>query len=59
MFDETGEFLCKQGNEFGATLVVTVVPAGWTPLPFVVRYSLNSLSGFCLTKLDVLDGLKK
>lgn len=39
LFDETGEFLCKQGNEFGATTGVVVVPAGWTPLPFVVRYS--------------------
>ena len=39
LFDETGEFLCKQGNESAQLRGVVVVPAGWTPLPFVVRYS--------------------
>lgn len=59
LFDETGEFLCKQGNEFGAT-TGRRRRTGWLDIVAVRRsVQINSLSGFCLTKLDVLDGLKE
>ena len=59
LFDETGEFLCKQGNEYGAT-TGRRRRTGWLDAVAVRRaVQINSLSGFCLTKLDVLDGLKE
>ncbi|MCP1064658.1 adenylosuccinate synthase [Serratia symbiotica] len=59
LFDETGEYLCKQGNEFGAT-TGRRRRIGWLDAVAVRRaVQINSLSGFCLTKLDVLDGLKE
>ncbi|MFA7555217.1 MAG: adenylosuccinate synthase [Spongiibacteraceae bacterium] len=58
LFDEVGTYLAKQGHEFGAT---TGRPrrCGWfdaVALRQAVR--INSVSGICLTKLDVLDGLE-
>ncbi|NIH15685.1 adenylosuccinate synthase [Serratia symbiotica] len=59
LFDETGEYMCKQGNEFGAT-TGRRRRTGWLDAVAVRRaVQINSLSGFCLTKLDVLDGLKE
>ncbi|WP_392587329.1 adenylosuccinate synthase [Serratia ureilytica] len=59
LLDETGEYLCKQGNEFGAT-TGRRRRTGWLDAVAVRRaVQINSLSGFCLTKLDVLDGLKE
>ena len=59
LFDETGEYLCKQGNEYGAT-TGRRRRTGWLDSVAVRRaVQINSLSGFCLTKLDVLDGLKE
>ena len=57
LFDSTGEHLAARGQEFGAT---TGRPrrCGWfdaVALRNAVR--INSISGLCLTKLDVLDGL--
>ena len=55
--DETGAYLARQGNEFGAT---TGRPrrCGWFDAVAMRRAAeVNSLSGLCLTKLDVLDGL--
>ncbi|WP_411899482.1 adenylosuccinate synthetase, partial [Salmonella enterica] len=58
LLDETGEFLCKQGNEYGAT-TGRRRRTGWLETVAVRRaVHLNSLSGFCLTKLDMLDALK-
>ncbi|MCW7555117.1 adenylosuccinate synthase [Endozoicomonas gorgoniicola] len=58
LFDEVGAHLAKQGNEFGAT---TGRPrrCGWFDA-VALRQSvqINSVSGLCLTKLDVLDGLE-
>lgn len=55
--DDIGEFLCQQGHEFGAT-TGRRRRTGWLDAVAVRRaVQLNSLSGFCLTKLDVLDGL--
>lgn len=57
LFDDVGKHLATKGNEFGAT---TGRPrrCGWfdaIALRQAVR--INSVSGLCLTKLDVLDGL--
>ena len=56
--DSVGEHLASKGDEFGAT---TGRPrrCGWfdaVALRSAVR--INSVSGLCLTKLDVLDGLE-
>ncbi|MEG1689505.1 MAG: adenylosuccinate synthase [Hafnia sp.] len=57
LFDEVGEFLCTKGHEFGAT-TGRRRRTGWLDAVAVRRaVELNSLSGFCMTKLDVLDGL--
>lgn len=59
LFDETGEFLCQKGNEFGAT-TGRRRRTGWLDAIAIRRaIQINSLSGFCMTKLDVLDGLKE
>ncbi len=58
LFDEVGVHLAKQGHEFGAT---TGRPrrCGWLDIVGMRRaVALNSLSGLCITKLDVLDGLE-
>jgi len=56
LFDETGAEIARKGNEFGA---VTGRPrrCGWFDAVAIRRaIQLNSISGFCMTKLDVLDG---
>lgn len=59
LFDDVGEYLCKQGNEFGAT-TGRRRRTGWIDIVAIRKaVQLNSVSGFCLTKLDVLDGLKE
>ncbi|HCU23988.1 MAG TPA: adenylosuccinate synthase [Deltaproteobacteria bacterium] len=56
--DATGEYLRKQGDEFGST---TGRPrrCGWLDL-VVIRHAMraNGLTSLTLTKLDVLSGLK-
>lgn len=55
--NEVGKHLASRGNEFGS---VTGRPrrCGWLDLAALRRsIQLNSLSGLCITKLDVLDGL--
>jgi adenylosuccinate synthase len=59
LFDATGEYLAKKGHEFGAT---TGRPrrCGWfDAVALRTAVNINSVSGICLTKLDVLDGLEK
>lgn len=59
LFDDVGEYLCKQGNEFGAT-TGRRRRTGWLDIVAIRKaVQLNSVSGFCLTKLDVLDGLSE
>ena len=59
LFDDVGEYLSQKGNEFGAT-TGRRRRTGWLDAVAVRRaVQLNSLSGFCMTKLDVLDGLKE
>ena len=58
LFDATGEYLAKKGHEFGAT---TGRPrrCGWfDAVALRTAVNINSISGLCLTKLDVLDGLE-
>ncbi|ACS84351.1 MULTISPECIES: adenylosuccinate synthase [Musicola] len=59
LFDDVGEYLSQKGNEFGAT-TGRRRRTGWLDAVAVRRaVQINSLSGFCMTKLDVLDGLKE
>ncbi|MDC9587972.1 adenylosuccinate synthase [Xenorhabdus sp. XENO-10] len=59
LFDETGEYLREKGQEFGATTGRSR-RTGWLDIVAIRRaIQINSLSGFCMTKLDVLDGLKE
>ncbi|MEQ5372353.1 adenylosuccinate synthetase, partial [Morganella morganii] len=59
LFDEVGEFLREKGQEFGAT-TGRKRRTGWLDIVAINRaVQNNSLSGFCMTKLDVLDGLEE
>ncbi|QUN06297.1 adenylosuccinate synthase [Shewanella yunxiaonensis] len=56
---EIGEHLSTKGHEFGATTGRRRRP-GWLDAVAMRRaIQINSLSGLCLTKLDVLDGLEE
>lgn len=56
---EVGQFLGVNGHEFGAT-TGRKRRTGWFDAVAMRRaVQLNSISGLCLTKLDVLDGLKE
>ncbi len=55
--DEIGAGLAKRGNEFGS---VTGRPrrCGWLDIAGLKRsLQLNGVTGLCITKLDVLDGM--
>lgn len=55
--NEIGAFLAKRGNEFGS---VTGRPrrCGWFDAAALKRsIQINGVSGLCVTKLDVMDGL--
>ncbi len=57
LFDDVGRHLATKGNEFGS---VTGRPrrCGWFDAVAMRRsIQLNGVSGLCVTKLDVLDGL--
>lgn len=57
--DDNGEHLGVKGHEFGAT-TGRKRRCGWFDAVSMRKSAqLNSLSGICLTKLDVLDGLEK
>ncbi|GLP95734.1 adenylosuccinate synthase [Paraferrimonas sedimenticola] len=57
--NEIGEHLGVKGHEFGATTGRKRRP-GWLDAVAMRRaVQINSISGFCLTKLDVLDGLEE
>ena len=59
LHDDIGEFMAKKGREFGAT-TGRQRRCGWFDAVSMKRaLILNSFSGLCLTKLDVLDGLSK
>ena len=57
--DDIGAALAKRGNEFGS---VTGRPrrCGWLDVAALKRsLQLNGVSGLCITKLDVLDGMSE
>ncbi|AMK78181.1 MULTISPECIES: adenylosuccinate synthase [Methylomonas] len=59
LLDNYGEHLGVKGHEFGAT-TGRKRRCGWFDAVSMRKSAqLNSLSGICLTKLDVLDGLNK
>jgi adenylosuccinate synthase len=56
--EKVGEYLRAKGNEFGAT---TGRPrrTGWFDAAALKRaIQINGVSGLCITKLDVLDGME-
>jgi adenylosuccinate synthase len=57
--DDVGKYLASRGNEFGAT---TGRPrrCGWFDAAALKRsLQINGVSGLCVTKLDVLDGMEE
>ncbi len=59
LFDDNGKMLAERGNEFGAT---TGRPrrCGWLDLVALKKAIFtNSVTDLCITKLDVLDEMKK
>ncbi|MCU4676333.1 adenylosuccinate synthase [Catenovulum sp. 2E275] len=57
--DPVGKHLGDVGHEFGAT-TGRLRRTGWFDAVAMRRaVQINSITGFCITKLDVLDGLKE
>ena len=57
LFDGVGSRLAERGHEFGST-TGRARRCGWFDAVILRRaIEINSISGLCLTKLDVLDGL--
>ena len=57
LFDEVSEHLSRVGREVGTT-TGRARRCGWLDIELLRRaVAINSISGLCLTKLDVLDGL--
>jgi len=58
LFDDDGEHLGVKGHEFGAT-TGRKRRCGWLDTVALKRsLEINSVTGMCITKLDVLDGLE-
>ena len=58
LFDEVGNHLGEKGHEFGAT-TGRQRRCGWLDTVALRRsLDINSVTGMCITKLDVLDGLE-
>jgi adenylosuccinate synthase len=58
LFDAVGDHLSAQGREFGAT-TGRKRRCGWLDMVTLNRsFDINSITGICITKLDVLDGLE-
>jgi adenylosuccinate synthase len=58
LFDADGDHLGEKGHEFGAT-TGRKRRCGWLDVVALRRsLEVNSVTGMCITKLDVLDGLK-
>ena len=59
LFDDVGRRLGERGDEFGAT-TGRARRCGWFDAVAIKQVvQINSLSGLCLSKLDVLDGLPR
>ena len=58
LFDDVGQHLGEKGHEFGATTGRSR-RCGWFDAVALRRAAqVNSITGMCITKLDVLDGLE-
>lgn len=58
LFDDAGDYLGEKGHEFGAT-TGRKRRCGWLDVVALKRsLEINSVTGMCITKLDVLDGLE-
>lgn len=58
LFDTVGQHLGEKGHEFGAT-TGRQRRCGWLDAVALRRsLAINSVTGMCITKLDVLDGLE-
>src|SRR5690554_2812550 len=58
LFDDVSKHLAEKGHEFGST-TGRARRCGWFDAVILRRTAeVNSISGICLTKLDVLDGLE-
>ena len=58
LHDEVGAYLAKQGNEFGS-VTGRARRCGWFDAAALRRaIQINGVTGLCITKLDVLDGLE-
>jgi len=59
LFDADGEGLGQRGAEFGAT-TGRKRRCGWLDMVALRRsFAINSVTGLCITKLDVLDGMER
>lgn len=57
--DEVGKYLATRGNEFGST-TGRARRCGWFDAAALKRsIQINGVSGLCVTKLDVLDGVEE
>ena len=57
--DPIGKYLATKGNEFGAT-TGRARRCGWFDAAALKRsIQINGISGLCITKLDVLDGVEE
>ena len=58
LFDETGQYLATRGHEFGST-TGRARRCGWFDAAALKRsIQINGVSGLCVTKLDVMDGME-
>lgn len=56
--DEIGKYLAERGHEFGAT-TGRARRCGWFDAAALKRsIQINGVSGLCVTKLDVMDGME-
>ncbi|WP_189941923.1 adenylosuccinate synthase [Sulfuriferula thiophila] len=58
LFDDNGKYLAERGHEFGST-TGRARRCGWFDAAALKRsIQINGVSGLCVTKLDVLDGME-
>lgn len=58
LFDEMGQHLAVKGNEIGTTTGRSRRCGWFDAVALRHAIQINSVSGICLTKLDVLDGME-
>jgi adenylosuccinate synthase len=57
LFDDVGKFLAEKGHEVGTTTGRARRTGWFDAVALRQAVHINSISGLCITKLDVLDGL--